>query len=179
MSSRVGRKPIEVPKSVEIADKNGLITIKGKLGELTRQIDARIKLVTAASGELLLEAIGELTTELNSLMGTTRALLNNMVQGVHQGFQRKLLLVGVGYRCQVQGSMLQMNLGFSHPIQFAIPEGIKIETPSQTELVVSGVDKCLVGQVAADIRSYRPPEPYKGKGVRYSDEVVVIKETKK
>lgn len=114
-----------------------------------------------------------------ALAGTTRALLNNMVIGVSQGFEKKLSLVGVGYRAKAQGSKLDLTLGFSHPVQYEVPEGIKVETPSQTEIVISGADKQVVGQVAADIRAYRPPEPYKGKGVRYTDEHVARKEAKK
>ena len=124
-------------------------------------------------GQLALEALG------HAMSGTTRALLANMVQGVTKGFERKLTLVGVGYRAQAQGNKLNLTLGFSHPVEHVMPEGIKVETPTQTEIVIKGMDKQVVGQVAADVRSYRKPEPYKGKGVRYSDEVVVRKETKK
>jgi large subunit ribosomal protein L6 len=134
--------------------------------------------VTFADGHLVVSAAG-IAREAQAMSGTTRALLANMVNGVSKGFEKKLTLVGVGYRAQAQGNKLNLSLGFSHPVEHLVPEGIVVETPTQTEILIKGVDKQLVGQVAADVRAYRKPEPYKGKGVRYSNEVVVIKETKK
>jgi len=177
MSSRVARQPITVPKDVKVNVKDNVISISGKLGEMTTHLHNDVEM-QQADGHLTFAAANE-SIQAKALSGTIRALVNNMVKGVTEGFQRKLQLVGVGYRCQVQGNQLNLSLGFSHPVKFDIPAGIKIETPSQTEVIVSGVDKALVGQVAADIRAYRPPEPYKGKGVRYADENVVIKEAKK
>ncbi len=174
--SRVGKNPIALPKGVEVSVGDE-ITVKGPLGVL--KMKAVPAVAVQAEGEQLVCSLAGDYPNADALWGTVRANLNNMVQGVSKGFERKLTLVGVGYRAQAQGDALNLTLGFSHPVVHKMPAGIKVETPSQTEVVIKGVDKQLVGQVAAEIRSYRSPEPYKGKGVRYSDEVVIIKETKK
>ena len=173
--SRIGNLPITLPAKVEVAISGGEITVKGPLGSLSRRIADGV--VVEKSGDTIVCKAAR--PEARALHGTTRALLANMVRGVSQGFEKKLSLVGVGYRAQAQGDKLNLSLGFSHPVVHAMPKGVKAETPVQTEIVIKGVDKQLVGQVAAEIRAYRPPEPYKGKGVRYADERVVIKETKK
>jgi large subunit ribosomal protein L6 len=175
--SRVAKNPIPVPAGVEINLNAGAITIKGPQGVLSQNLHALVT-VEHADGKLQVVAVNE-STAANALSGTTRALLANMVQGVSKGFERKLNLVGVGYRAQAQGEKLSLSLGFSHPVEHMMPAGVKCETPTQTEILIKGADKQKVGQVAADVRAYRPPEPYKGKGVRYSDEVVSLKETKK
>lgn len=175
--SRVAKYPVLIPAGVEVKIAAGEIAIKGPLGQLARPIPTSVE-VTAADGRVVCRAVDGVEGG-RAMSGTIRALLNNMVVGVSKGFERKLTLVGVGYRAQAQGAKLNLSLGFSHPVVHDMPEGIRVETPTQTEILVKGVDKQLVGQVAADIRAYRPPEPYKGKGVRYADEVVVIKETKK
>ncbi len=175
--SRVGKNPIAVPKGVEVTVAPDQVSVKGPLGTLSQRLhgDVRVK----RDGEQLLVELAAETPEANAMSGTTRALLANMVQGVSKGFERRLTLVGVGYRAQAQGDKLNLSLGFSHPVVHPMPKGVKVETPTQTEIVLKGVDKQLVGQVAAEVRGYRPPEPYKGKGVRYADERVVLKETKK
>ena len=173
--SRIGNLPITLPAKVEVAISGGEITVKGPLGSLSRRIADGV--VVEKSGDTIVCKAAR--PEARALHGTTRALLANMVRGVSQGFEKKLSLVGVGYRAQAQGDKLNLSLGFSHPVVHAMPKGVKAETPVQTDIVIKGVDKQLVGQVAAEIRAYRPPEPYKGKGVRYADERVVIKETKK
>ena len=173
--SRVAKVPVAVPAGIDVQIANGAITVKGPLGSLSRRIADGV--VVEKSGETLVCKAER--PEARALHGTTRALLANMVRGVSQGFEKKLSLVGVGYRAQAQGDKLNLSLGFSHPVVHAMPKGVKAETPVQTDIVIKGVDKQLVGQVAAEIRAYRPPEPYKGKGVRYADERVVIKETKK
>ena len=175
--SRVAKNPVALPKGVEANVAAGNITVKGPLGVLTFAINPAVEVVQ--EGEQLLCRAREGMDNANALSGTTRALINNMVNGVSKGFERKLTLVGVGYRAQAQGDKLNLSLGFSHPVVHQMPAGIKVETPTQTEIVIKGIDKQLVGQVAAEVRAYRAPEPYKGKGVRYSDEVVTIKETKK
>jgi large subunit ribosomal protein L6 len=175
--SRVGKSPINLPKGVETTIANGSITVKGPLGTLTRELSDTVTITK--DGEVLNVApVGE-SRQADAMSGTTRALVNNMVVGVTKGFEKKLNLVGVGYRAQAQGDKLNLSLGFSHPVVHAMPAGIKCETPAQTEILIKGIDKQKVGQVAAEVRAYRPPEPYKGKGVRYSDERVIIKETKK
>lgn len=175
--SRVAKMPVEIPQGVDFSINGSTVMIKGGKGSLDLQLHDQVEVKLEEN----LVNVSPRNTGLsaNALAGTTRALLSNMVTGVRIGFDRKLLLVGVGYRAQAQGKLLSLTLGFSHPVQFSIPEGITIETPTQTEIVIKGVDKQKVGQVAATIRSYRPPEPYKGKGVRYSDEVIVLKEAKK
>lgn len=173
--SRVAKKPIALPKGVEFSQNDSSFTIKGPKGSLSQAKPAGVG-VAVESGELRVEAAND---ELIAMAGTVRALLANMVVGVSEGYTRKLELVGVGYRASVAGRDLNLSLGFSHPVVFNTPEGITIETPSQTEILIKGADKQVVGQVAAKIRAFRPPEPYKGKGVRYSGEKIVMKEAKK
>lgn len=175
--SRVGKAPVTLPKGVEVTLAANAVTVKGPLGTLTQPLSGAVR-VRQEGEQLLVEAAND-SQEAKAMWGTTRALLANMVHGVTQGFERRLTLVGVGYRAQAQGDKLNLSLGFSHPVVHTMPKGVKVETPSQTEIVIKGIDKQVVGQVAADVRAYRPPEPYKGKGVRYADEHVVIKETKK
>ena len=174
--SRVGKSPI-VLKGAEVAVSDERITVKGPLGTISQNANRLVKVVND-NGTVKFEPIDE-SREANAMSGTMRALVANMVNGVTKGFERKLTLVGVGYRAQAQGDKLNLSLGFSHPVVHQMPEGVKAETPSQTEIVIKGIDKQKVGQTAAEVRGYRPPEPYKGKGVRYSDEVVILKETKK
>ncbi|GAB2876310.1 50S ribosomal protein L6 [Paraburkholderia jirisanensis] len=174
--SRVGKSPI-VLQGAEVAISDERITVKGPLGTISQNANRLVKVVND-NGTLKFEPTDE-SREANAMSGTMRALVANMVNGVTKGFERKLTLVGVGYRAQAQGDKLNLSLGFSHPVVHQMPEGIKAETPSQTEIVIKGINKQQVGQVAAEVRGYRPPEPYKGKGVRYADEVVILKETKK
>ncbi len=173
--SRVAKNPITLPAGVAINIKGSQLNVKGPKGSLDLDLHPNVKL-DENEGEYQVKPDDEKNM---AMAGTFRALVNNMVTGVSQGFQKKLKLVGVGYRAQIQGNKLNLALGFSHPIEYSSPDGITIEAPSQTEIVISGCDKQKVGQVAAEIRSYRPPEPYKGKGVRYADERVVRKEAKK
>jgi large subunit ribosomal protein L6 len=173
--SRIANSPIELPKGAEFSDSDGTIRVKGAKGTLEMQLHPAVE----TSLEDGVVSVRPHDPSDMAMAGTMRALIANMVQGVSEGFEKKLSLVGVGYRAQVQGKKLNLQLGFSHPVDFEIPEGVTVETPSQTEIVVKGCDKQLVGQVAAKIRAYRPPEPYKGKGVRYADERVVMKEAKK
>ncbi|GMR08044.1 MAG: 50S ribosomal protein L6 [Gammaproteobacteria bacterium] len=174
--ARIENNPLEVPTGVDISINGQLVTVKGNKGQMELSIHPTVSL----SREDNLVKIGRVGDEESwAMAGTTRALLNNMVTGVSQGFEKKLELVGVGYRAQTQGKTLNLTLGFSHPINYEVPEGITIETPSQTEIVVRGIDKQVVGQVAANIRAFRPPEPYKGKGVKYADEHIIRKEAKK
>ena len=175
--SRVARKPVLLPKGVEMTQAEGKVRVKGPKGELHMSLSADVE-VNIASDQANVTSRTQ-AQRARAIAGTTRALLANMVEGVSKGFERKLELVGVGYRAQAQGKKLNLTLGFSHPVAYAVPDGITIDTPSQTEILIKGADKHRVGQVAADIRSYRPPEPYKGKGVRYSTERVVLKEAKK
>jgi len=175
--SRIAKIPVSLVKGVEASVAAGAITVKGPLGTLTRPVSANVK-VTVNDGKVSFVA-GDESREAKAMSGTLRALVAGMVQGVSKGFERKLTLVGVGYRAQAQGDKLNLSLGFSHPIVHQMPAGVKAETPTQTEIPIKGADKQKVGQVAAEVRGYKPPEPYKGKGVRYSDEVVVLKETKK
>ncbi|HUT42083.1 MAG TPA: 50S ribosomal protein L6 [Gammaproteobacteria bacterium] len=175
--SRVAKMPVVLPKAVEITASGQQVTVKGPKGTLSHTIHDLVEMVRE-EGELTFRARNE-SQAANALAGTTRAVLNNLVKGVSDGFERKLELVGVGYRAQAKGNVLNLTLGFSHPVDYELPEGVTAETPSQTEILLKGCDKQKVGQVAAEIRAYRPPEPYKGKGVRYSDEVVVRKEAKK
>jgi large subunit ribosomal protein L6 len=175
--SRVAKNPINLPKGTEAKLEGTLLTVKGSKGVLSRHLNPRVR-VEIADGQIQVQSDRD-NREVNALAGTTRANINNMVVGVSAGYERKLTMVGVGYRAQVKGDVLSLSLGFSHPVEFNAPQGIAIETPSQTEIVVKGCDKQVVGQVASDIRSYRPPEPYKGKGIRYSDEEIVKKEAKK
>lgn len=175
--SRVGKSPIPVPKGAEVTISGLNVTVKGPLGTLNHTLNSCIGL-SQADGFINVERKDD-TVESAALSGTTRALVNNMVIGVTKGFERKLSLVGVGYRAAAQGDTLKLQLGFSHDIIYNLPKGVKAETPSQTEIVIKGYNKQQVGQVAAEVRAYRSPEPYKGKGVRYIDEVVHLKETKK
>ncbi|AKJ69834.1 50S ribosomal protein L6 [Pandoraea thiooxydans] len=175
--SRVGKSPIVLPKGAEVTLGEGVLTVRGPLGTLAQAVHGLVR-VKNENGSLVFEPADD-GREANALSGTMRALVANMVKGVTQGFEKKLNLVGVGYRAQAQGNALKLQLGFSHDVIHAMPEGVKAETPSQTEIIIKGVDKQRVGQVAAEVRGYRPPEPYKGKGVRYADEVVILKETKK
>jgi len=175
--SRVAKQPIPLPKGVEATITADAVSVKASKGSLNIPLHAAVQ-VTNDNGVLHV-AVKEGQDEAIAQAGTARALIANAVHGVSQGFQKKLELVGVGYRAQTQGKVLNLTLGFSHPVNYQIPEGITIETPSQTEILVKGMDLQKVGQVAADIRAYRPPEPYKGKGVRYSNERVVLKEAKK
>ncbi len=174
--SRVANNPIQLPKGVEIS-LGDTITVKGPLGSLSQKTPANVKV--SLDSDVITFAPTDESIQANAMAGTLRALLNNMVTGVSKGFEKKLNLVGVGYRAQAQGDSLNLALGFSHPVVHKMPTGVKVETPTQTEIVIKGIDRQKVGQVAADVRGYRPPEPYKGKGVRYADEVVVLKETKK
>ena len=175
--SRIAKEPIIVPQGVEVSIDGQLITIKSKKGQL--QLNAHPKVKVDFTDNALHVKYDEQDAEANMQSGTTRALLHNMVVGLDKGYEKKLNLVGVGFRAQAKGKVLNLALGFSHPVEHELPEGITCETPSQTEIVLKGFDKALLGQVAADIRAYRAPEPYKGKGIRYSDEVVRIKEAKK
>jgi large subunit ribosomal protein L6 len=175
--SRIANNPITLPAGVEVKISGNDVTVKGKKGQLSHRVHQLVT-VTQEDGVLKL-GVRNNSKSANALSGTTRAILQNIVKGVSEGFERKLEIIGVGYRAQAQGKTLNLTLGFSHPVNFPIPEGITVETPSQTEIVIKGVDKQQVGQVAANIRDYRPPEPYKGKGVRYSDEVIIRKEAKK
>ena len=173
--SRVAKDPIPIPSGVEVTIDVGTVTAKGPKGE--QYLNLHPDIVLQQNEDFLqIEYHGEGTS---AIAGTMRALVNNLVVGVADGFERKLTIIGVGYRAQSQGKTLNMTLGFSHPIKYDIPEGVSIETPSQTEIVVRGIDKQLVGQTAAEIRRFRPPEPYKGKGVRYHDEYVMRKQAKK
>ena len=175
--SRVARIPVTLAKGVEAQVNGAEIAVKGPLGTLKQSVTPRVK-IEIADGAISFAAADE-SREANAMSGTLRALVAGMVQGVSKGFEKKLTLVGVGYRAQAQGDKLNLSLGFSHPIVHQMPAGIKCETPTQTEILIKGANKQKVGQVAAEVRGYKPPEPYKGKGVRYADETVVIKETKK
>jgi len=175
--SRVGKLPVALPKGVEVNVAAESVSVKGPLGTLMLPIAKGIT-VKKDGDAVVIEAADDVDRA-DVMSGTTRALLANMVAGVTKGFEKRLALVGVGYRAQAQGDRLNLTLGFSHPVVHQMPKGVKVETPTQTEIVIKGIDKHLVGQVAATVRGYRPPEPYKGKGVRYADEVVVLKETKK
>ncbi|MBV34035.1 MAG: 50S ribosomal protein L6 [Rickettsiales bacterium] len=174
--SRVAKAAVSIPSGVEVNIKDGVISVKGAKGQLEQNLHNDVE-IKVEDGEVTFAPKAEVKSW--AMAGTYRALVNNMVTGVSDGFEKKLKLVGVGYRAQVQGKKLNLSLGFSHPVEFEIPEGVTIEAPSQTDLVVKGANKQVVGQVAANIRAYRPPEPYKGKGVRYVDEYIVRKEAKK
>ncbi len=175
--SRIGKNPILVPKGVEVMLSADEVAVKGPLGTLTQRLSSDIRL--ERDGDTLLCQVNNDSMQANAMSGTMRALVSNMVEGVTKGFERKLTLVGVGYRAQAQGDKLNLALGFSHPVVHQMPKGVRVETPSQTEIILRGTDKQQVGQVAAEVRAYRSPEPYKGKGVRYTGEKVVLKETKK
>lgn len=175
--SRIAKKPIALLKGVELTVANGNVTVKGAKGSLTRSVHPLVTVAVEGS-DVIVNVVSDSTTAWTQA-GTMRANLANMIQGVSAGFERKLLLVGVGYRAAAQGSAVNLSLGFSHPVVHQLPAGITAETPSQTEIVLKGINKEVLGQVAAEIRGYRPPEPYKGKGVKYADEVIIRKEVKK
>ncbi len=175
--SRIAKKPIALPKGVELSVANGSVTVKGAKGSLTRSVHPLV--TVAVEGSDVVVNVANDTASAWTQAGTMRANLANMIQGVSAGFERKLLLVGVGYRAAAQGNAVNLSLGFSHPVVHQLPAGITAETPSQTEIVLKGINKEVLGQVAAEIRGYRPPEPYKGKGVKYADEVIIRKEVKK
>jgi large subunit ribosomal protein L6 len=175
--SRVAKKPIAIPQGVEVSIQGQDVTVRGTKGMLDLALHPTVQ-VMRDDNELKVVPQSE-AAEHRAMAGTMRALVSNMVTGVSAGFERKLQLVGVGYRAQSQGDMLNLTLGFSHPVVFSVPHGITVETPTPTEILVKGIDKQRVGQVAAKIRAYRPPEPYKGKGVRYANETIALKEAKK
>jgi large subunit ribosomal protein L6 len=175
--SRIAKYPVDLPKGVETNFAAEVLSVKGPMGSLSQAIHQSVKIVK--EGDTLTFHPADESALANAMSGTMRALVANMVTGVTKGFERKLTLVGVGYRAQAQGDKLNLTLGFSHPVVHSMPVGVKCETPTQTEILIKGTNKQQVGQVAAEVRAYRPPEPYKGKGVRYADEKVVIKETKK
>ena len=175
--SRIANYPVIVPDKVEVTIKHDEVSVKGPLGTLTQKLSSRVKIERI---ENRLEfKVNDNSRQANAMSGTARAIVANMVTGVTKGFERKLTLVGVGYRAQAQGDKLNLTLGFSHPVVHQLPNGIKAETPTQTEVIIKGTDKQVVGQVAAEVRRYRSPEPYKGKGVRYTGEQITLKETKK
>ena len=175
--SRIAKLPVEILKGVSVDLKGQALSVKGPQGTLSMDVHPEVS-VEQSDEQLAVKAASG-SRFANAMAGTTRALIQNMVSGVHSGFEKKLELVGVGYRAQAQGNKVNLTLGFSHPIAYDVPEGVTVETPSQTEIVVKGIDRQKVGQVAAELRRFRPPEPYKGKGVRYSDERIVLKEAKK
>ena len=175
--SRVAKAPVELPKGVEFKQDGRVVTLKGGNGELSIELNSEVELKQEDNVLTLAPRSGSRFA--TAIAGTMRAILANMAKGVNEGFERKLELVGVGYRAQAQGKKLNLTLGFSHPVVHEVPEGVTVETPSQTEIIIKGADKQKVGQAAAEIRSFRPPEPYKGKGVKYADEQIVRKEAKK
>jgi len=175
--SRIAKNPVVIPSGVNVTIDGITVTVKGPKGQLTMDVHRDVALAQQDNGIQCSVRHNSITAK--AMSGTARALLSNMVKGVSKGYEKKLELVGVGYRAQAQGKKLNLTLGFSHPVNYPVPEGITIETPSQTEIIVRGVDKQQVGQVAAEIRGYRPPEPYKGKGVRYANESIILKEAKK
>ncbi|MEY3036954.1 MAG: 50S ribosomal protein L6 [Burkholderiaceae bacterium] len=175
--SRIAKLPVSIPQGVEVAVQGEEVAVKGGLGSLRMALHSKVAM--KQDGQQLTFAPVEPGAEAMALTGTMRQLVNNMIVGVSKGFEKKLSLVGVGYRAQAQGAALNLSVGFSHPVVIQMPEGVKVETPSQTEVVIKGSDRQQVGQTAAKVRGIRPPEPYKGKGIRYADERVVLKETKK
>lgn len=175
--SRVAKRRVDVHKGIEVGLEGNAMTIKGPKGSLSLECHSEVEVVNDDSGLAVSPRSGSRFS--SAMAGTTRSLISNMVVGVSAGFERKLQLVGVGYRAKAQGQTINLTLGFSHPVSYEVPEGVTVEAPSQTEILIKGIDKQQVGQVAAEIRNFRPPEPYKGKGVRYSDERIVLKETKK
>jgi large subunit ribosomal protein L6 len=175
--SRIANYPVELPEKVEVSLGHNQISVKGPLGTLTQRLSPRVK-IERIDNRLEFK-VNDNSRQANALSGTARAIVANMVAGVTKGFEKKLNLVGVGYRAQAQGDRVNLTLGFSHPVVHPLPAGVKAETPTQTEIVIKGTDKQAVGQVAAEIRRYRAPEPYKGKGVRYAGEQIILKETKK
>jgi len=175
--SRIAKEPVSIPTNVEVDLSASDVSVKGPLGKLQWSINSDV--TVEHKDDNLLVTVANNSKQANAMSGTMRSLLANMVQGVSKGYEKKLLLVGVGYRAKADKENLNLTLGFSHPVVYKLPEGIKAETPSQTEIVIKGIDKQKVGQVAAEVRAFRKPEPYKGKGVRYADEVIVMKEAKK
>ena len=179
--SRIAKAPITIPEGVNITHADGVMSVKGKLGEMTMHVNSLVQV--SNNDNVLTFEPNQVSKKLEksawAQAGTVRAITANLIKGVTDGWEKKLTLIGVGYRAKAQGKVLNLTLGFSHPVNYQLPEGISVETPTQTEVVVKGIDKQKVGQAAAEIRAFRPPEPYKGKGVRYHDEVVLIKETKK
>lgn len=175
--SRVAKNPVNLPANVELKVASGVLSVKGPKGHLEYRVHPLV--MVAQDGNAVTFKAQDQSTFANALSGTTRALVNNMVTGVSKGFEKKLTIIGVGYRAAVQDKKLNLTLGFSHPVAYSIPDGITIETPTQTEITIKGADRQSVGQVAAEIRAYRPPEPYKGKGIRYSNEKIIKKEAKK
>ena len=175
--SRIAKEPVSIPANVEVDLSASDVSVKGPLGKLQRSINSDVT-VEHKDDNLLVKVAND-SRQASAMSGTMRSLLANMVQGVSQGYEKKLLLVGVGYRAKADKENLNLTLGFSHPVVYKLPDGIKAETPSQTEIVIKGIDKQKVGQVAAEVRAFRKPEPYKGKGVRYAGEVIVMKEAKK
>ena len=175
--SRVGKMPIAIPSGVEIAVSETEISVKGPMGTLVRPANALVS-VKSADGKISLSPLGD-SVAADAMSGTLRALVANMVNGVSRGFERKLVLVGVGFRAQAAGNKLNLQIGFSHPVAKDMPDGVKVECPTPTEIIIKGSDKQVVGQIASEVRSIRPPEPYKGKGIRYFGEKIVLKETKK
>lgn len=175
--SRIGNSPVVLPEKVEVTLTHGEISVKGPLGVLSQKLSPNVR-IEKVDNQLEFK-VNDRSNQAVAMSGTLRALVANMVAGVTRGFEKKLSLVGVGYRAQAQGDRLNLSLGFSHPVVHQMPKGVKAETPTQTEIVIKGIDRQLVGQVAAEVRRYRSPEPYKGKGVRYADERIVLKETKK
>ena len=175
--SRIAKQPINIPDSVDFMDDDIFWSVKGPNGNLSLKKNRYVN-IKLSDKSLIVDAIDD-SQSANAMSGTIRSLVNNMVIGVTDGFEKHLQLVGVGYRAQSKGNALSLNLGFSHPVEYSVPQGVIVETPTQTEIIIKGSDKQLVGQVAAEIRFFRPPEPYKGKGVRYKDEIISLKETKK
>ncbi|MGS0755380.1 50S ribosomal protein L6 [Roseateles sp. GG27B] len=175
--SRVGKMPVSIPQGVEVTVSADQVSVKGVLGTLSRPMTSLVNI--KSEGDKLTFAPSNDSTAAGAMSGTVRALVANMVSGVSKGFERKLSLVGVGFRAQAQGQRLNLQIGFSHPVVKEMPVGIKVECPTQTEILIKGVDRQVVGQIAAEVRAFRPPEPYKGKGIRYFGEKVSLKETKK
>jgi large subunit ribosomal protein L6 len=175
--SRIGKQPVVIPAGVEVAVKDDLVNVKGALGTMVLAINPLVK-IESNEGSLSVSPSND-SREANAMSGTMRQLVNNMVNGVSKGFEKKLSLLGVGYKAQAQGAKLNLTVGYSHPVVINMPAGIKVETPTPTEILIKGADRQRVGQIASEVRAVRPPEPYKGKGIRYADEKVVIKETKK
>jgi large subunit ribosomal protein L6 len=176
--SRIAKKPIEIPAGLEVKLDNQLISVKGSKGTSELTLHSSVK-VTEEDNTLVFSIADTANNSAWAMAGTMRSLVSNMVIGTSQGFEKKLELIGVGYRAKAQGNTLNLTLGFSHPVDYQLPEGVTVETPKQTEIIIRGIDKQKVGQVAAEIRAYRPPEPYKGKGVKYADEHIIRKQAKK
>jgi large subunit ribosomal protein L6 len=175
--SRIAKKPLKIPAGVTVLRNENSLAVKGKKGEFTLNIPRAVEIVI--DNDLINMRLKDGCSDDKAILGTTVVLLGNMMKGVHEGFEKKLQLIGVGYRAKAQGNKLELSLGFSHPVVYVVPQGVTVETPSNTEVIIRGIDKEKIGQTAAEIRDFRPPESYKGKGVRYSDEQVIIKETKK